>query len=164
MKLYELAEQYDAILLEVAAADGELSTDLETRLDAIGDALVMKLDACAAMVRTLEGEAQVYKTEAALHTEKRRIAEAAVGRLKAYMQSALATAQQRSVKGKRFTVAIQASTPRVELLVSDAELPPEFTRTRVEVDKTAIKKALEAGDPVAVMVAELVPGESLRIR
>ncbi len=163
MKLYELAEQYEAILLEVAASDGVLSEELEQRLEAIGDALAAKLDSCAAMVRTLEGEAEVYAAEAKRMVDKRRAAEAATDRIKGYMQAALYAAGERKVKGARFTVAIQANPPAVQLSESDpAKLPPEFVRTKLEIDKTAIKKALEVG--TVLPFAELVQGEGIRIR
>lgn len=163
MRLYDLAEAYQALLLEIEESNGVLSEDLDARLDEIGDALTAKADACAAMVRTLEAEAAAFKEEADRFGAKRKAAEAGAARLKTYLKSCLELAGERKVKGARFTVAIQANAPSVELEETDPEaLPPEFVRVKKEVDKTAIKTALQAGEPLAF--ARLVQTESVRIR
>lgn len=163
MRLYELAEAYQAVLAEIEESDGVLSEDLEVRLDDIADNLVAKVDACAAMVRTLEAEAAAYKEEADRLTHRRKTAEHAALRLKGYLKVCLEVAGERKVKGSRFTVAIQANPASVELDEQDPEaIPLQFVRVKKEVDKTAIKAALQAGEELSF--ARLVQTESVRIR
>lgn len=166
--LYEHVANYRQAMDLLEEAEGELTPEVEALLESVEDGLPAKVDGVAAMIRNLEADAAAFDLEQKLFADKKKKATKSVERLKEYLRSALIVADQKSIKGVRFTVALQANAPTVELLggVTAEALPFEFRRTKVthEVDKTALKEALKAGDEAALAVAELRTSSHVRIR
>lgn len=161
--LYQLADAYREAMALLEETEGEITPEIEAALDAAGGAFVEKVDAVAAMVRMHEADAERFAEEERFFARKRAAAEARARWLKDYLRRALESAGEKKVKGERFTVAIHASPPSVALLVDDPQqLPEVFRRVRVEVDKSAIKAALEAGQELEF--AELRRSNHVRIR
>ena len=164
MRLYELAAEYQAVLDEVADAEGVLDEDLEARLDAIAGSLADKVDSCCAVVRTLEAEASALKAEEARLAERRRTRENEAARVVEYIRECLRSAGLQRVKGPRFSASLAKTPGKVVLDVEPAEVPSLFAKTEtvVTVDKRAIGEALRAGEDLGFAHREV--GERVVIR
>jgi phage host-nuclease inhibitor protein Gam len=135
--------------------EGELTPELENRLDALMIAGPDKIEAGAMVVRTLESSADACKNEAKRLLERARSFDANADRLKQRMVYALDAAFNGKVKTDRFTIWTQKSSDSTAVdLAEEFTLDqlqsehPEFVRTKLELDKTAIKAAYDAETPL----------------
>ena len=159
MTLYELTGQYAA--LYQAAVDGdELPDELFDALRESQDAVETKVEACCRVLRNLEAERDGLKAEADRLAKRARYAANNADRLKDYMLTCLSDAGLPSVRAGVFTASVAQSPPALKLVEED--VPANFKRLVAEVDKAAVKAALERGE--AVPGAALVRGTHLRIR
>ncbi|MDU5647664.1 MAG: siphovirus Gp157 family protein [Haemophilus parainfluenzae] len=104
--------------------------------------------------------AEALKAQEAEFAQMRKRKERAMERLKGLCLTYLTLTDKRQAAGDLFTIKRRKNPARV--IVSDeAAIPREFIREKVttSVDKTAIKKALNAGQ--AVTGAFLEQGESV---
>lgn len=160
MKLYEINAQLEALLEQVDPETGELTCDLE-QLEALSIAREEKLEGLALYCKNLSAEAEAIRSEEKTLAERRKVAENKAARAKAFLADQLA--------GEKF------QTPRVAVSwrKSEAvELGMGFFATDAnerflkykepEADKTAVKAALKAGEPVPG--AELVTRINMQIR
>lgn len=160
LTLYAMTESYQRLqdLLESGEVDETALKDTMTSLE--GD-ITVKVDNCAAVLRTLELEADAYRFEEARLAERRKSIEANRDRLKRYVQYELESVKIDKVKGARFYVTIATNPPK--LIVDDeTKLPEDFWEERRELKKSAVAEALKAGREVPG--AHLEQGRSLRIR
>lgn len=162
MKLHEIAKDYQELLEDIDLADGELDDDLEARLDQLGGDLTDKVEALAVVVRTLEAEGKELREEELRIAKRRKAREARAERLLGYLGACLRVSGQRKVSGKLFTVTIQKNPAALRLLVPEDQVPAEWTRTKVEVDKAGIKAAIAAGTVVEFAVVEQTEGVRIR--
>jgi DNA-binding transcriptional MerR regulator len=156
MKLYELSESY-AKVLDLIEAGEELGDTLES----IEEAIELKVENIAKIMKTLEGEADIIREEEKRLTDRRRALEAEVGRLKSYVESNMRAAKIDKVKGRLFTLAFQKNPPSVEVM-DESLIPSDYIKTVTSVDRKLILEALKAGQ--AVTGCEIRQSESLRIR
>ncbi len=163
MKLYEISSAYREVMARVDEADGELNAALEAELDALGGALVDKVESCGVVMLELDAEAAALKAEIDRLRARLRVTEGSRERLADYVRRCLSESGERKVKGPRLTVSLRASTSvRVDV---EAEALPEAmrrTKTVVEADKAAIKAALEGG--ATLLGCELVTRDSVVLR
>lgn len=137
--IYELASQYRALVL--ADADEDL-TDL---LDSLEGDIEDRVDALAAVARTIEAHAKAAKAEIARMQDRARALENRAKRVRRHMLGVLQVSGLRRVKSPRFTVSLSAGRSRV--VVDDvARLPAWAVDERVvrEARKDAIARALKA--------------------
>lgn len=160
MKLYEINAQLEALLEQVDPETGELTCDLGA-LEELAVAREEKLEGLALYCKNLSAEAEAIRSEEKTLAERRKVAENKAARAKAFLADQLA--------GEKF------QTPRVAVSwrKSEAvELGMGFFATDAnerflkykepEADKTAVKAALKAGEPVPG--AELVTRINMQIR
>jgi len=162
MKLYELASQYQELipLAENADDEADLQAFYDT-LDGLQGEIGEKLENCAAVVKTIDAEAEAIAAEEKRLATRRRALQNSADRLKAYMRDGMDAAQMVKHKGKLFTISLQDNPPAV-VVDDEASLPRDYCRVKVEPDKTAIKDALKNG--VEVPGVHLEHTKSLRIR
>lgn len=161
MKLYELSESYTTLLEKIES--GELQAeDLKDTLEAIEEAIEMKVENIAKIVKATEGEAEIIKLEEKRLAEKRKALENSTQRLKQYAEDELIKTGIQKVKGKLFTIALQKNPPSVEVL-NESDIPEDYFRivTQKSIDKKSILEVLKAGDSVPGV--SLKQTESLRI-
>jgi chromosome segregation ATPase len=162
--LYEISQDYAAIIAAVEEAEGELTPELEEALAANGEDFAAKIENYLKAIRNFEADAAACKEEAARFKAKEERAKKTAERLK---ESVMAAMQQRGIQKQDFG-NLTASVRKTERVVVDddliATLPDDFKRvkTTIEPDKTALKTALKAG--ATIEGAQLVDNYSLNIK
>ena len=152
-KLYEISEDYRAMVAGVQI--GEMSMEeLGVAADILGTTkaeITRKVEACMRARRNLEMDADTMLAEAGVFEgEIARLKKAAAARkneatrLNDYVAYNLELASISSVKTNVGTVFLRRTT-RLEV-ASYAAIPDEYLRHSVSVDKSALKKAVEAGE------------------
>ena len=157
MNLYELTQNYLQVL-EMAenGADG-----FEDTLDSLNDAIEVKAENTATVIKQLEANADMLANEIKRLSERRTTLENNAKRLKIYLQDQLEYCGKEKIKGPRFTVAIQNNPPSVRV-TDESKLIGYLVEQPKKLDKKAIMTDLKAGREVSG--AELQHSRSLRIR
>ena len=157
MNLYELTNNYLKVL-EMAENDEE---GLKDTLDSLDDAIGVKTENIAAVIKQLEANAEMLANEAKRLSERKTTVENNVRNLKSYLQEQLEKCGKSKIKGEIFTVAIQNNPPSVRV-TDESKLIGYLVEQPKKLDKKAIMTDLKAGREVSG--AELQHSRSLRIR
>ncbi len=162
--LYELSTELALLNDEIISADGELSPDLEARLDNVSLDYRAKSQGIAKWTLDIAGAESMIDTEIARLQRKKRVAENLRTRLTAYIKTCMEQADVQKIESPTITLRIQKNPPSVEILAED-QLPARFIRIKqiTELDKTGMLFALKNGEdiPGARLVTEKT---HLRIR
>lgn len=171
--LYDISLEGMQIADILAENEGELTPELEARLDALMQAGPERIEAAAMVVRNIEADALACKAEAQRLAERASSFENNAKRLKDRITIALDAAFNGKVKTSRFTLWTQKSADSVafdlreeftlDMLQEDF---PEAVRTKKELDKQALRKLFDAGAPLpeAVFVDETPGHRYLRMK
>ena len=163
MKLYELAENYQevATMMEQVEVGSEDFQTIQDTLEAIDGEFDVKVQNICALVKEYKYNVEMVKAE------KKRLDEVAKGYenkalwLESYLKEQLQkTGNLKSTMlygPHKLTYRKGVSTEVTDMNA----LPIEYIKTKVEADKTAIKKALQEG--VAVAGARLVDTTSFKV-
>lgn len=163
MKLYELAENYQevATMMEQVDVGSEDWQMIQDTLEAIDGEFDVKVQNICALVKEYKYNVEMVKAE------KKRLDEVAKGYenkaqwLESYLQEQL---QKTGNLKSTMLYGPHKLTYRkgVSTEVTDVNaLPIEFLKTKIEADKTAIKKALQEG--IEVTGARLVDTTSFKV-
>lgn len=162
--LYELSTELATINDEIISADGELTPDLEARLDSVALDFRAKSQGIAKWTLDIAGVESMIETEIARLQRKKKVAENLRTRLMAYIKGCMEQADVPKIESPTITLRIQKNPPSVEILAED-QLPAKFIRIKqiTELDKTGMLTALKNGEdvPGARLVTERT---HLRIR
>lgn len=160
--LYEISADFLSALesLEVDPDTGELLN--ADQFEAISAAFDEKAEATALYIKNLNVFISGAKAEEAALAERRKAAENRVERLKGFLASAMQTVGRNKVETAKAKISFRKST---QVQIDDeGALPVDFVTTTITTkpDKTAIKKAIQAGQAVAGAV--LVENQNLQIK
>jgi len=161
MKLYELTDASLLVVEQLLQEDQLDEAGLQAALDAIGDAVEQKMDGIARLICNWEAESDALHDEIVRLRNRQSAIDNRVHRLKEYALQCLRRANLHRVRLPIVTAYIGRST-RVEVDVSPEEIPEQYRRISVSVDKRALKAALDAGD--SVPGARLAESEYLVLR
>jgi len=151
MKLYELSESIRGVLAD-AEETGELDYERMVELE---NSFSDKIQSCAFVMREMEAEKEAFDLLIKeLSAKKSAISNKAEG-LKDYMRYQMESVGQTKVKGSIYTISL--GKPSQSVMIT-GEVDSDYQVVRVSEDKTAISKALKAGE--AVNGAELVDGKA----
>ena len=156
MRLYDIAKKYDSLLFKL---EQDEEFELEAELDATEELLEEKLEACAAMFRNLELEAECYRQEVLRLEKKMDSRKDAAIRLKKYIGYCL---HGQPCKTKNFNLSFRESQ-QVEVI--NLEIVPDAyirTVTKHEPNKELMKQELKAG--VEIPGVGLLKNYSLQIK
>lgn len=162
--------ELDAILRE---ADGELTPELEARMDAFLAGGKAKIEAAAKVHRSLEASAGACEIEAARLGGRAKSFQNNADSLKARMLWAVDAGFDGKVKTSLFTIWGQSSAATTSFdLAPDADLKqvaqtmPGIVRTTLALDKQVLKMKHDAGEaiPAEVVVTEKPGTRFLRIK
>ena len=166
MSLYEIDTRIQAIIDNMFATvdeNGEISEDIDlSELEALQEARQVKLENIALYIKNLAVEASAIKEEENTLKDRRKRLESKCERLEGILINAMKQDGNKKITSPRFE-AVLRDNKKTE--IRDASLiPEEFLNVKVEKtpDKTAIKKAIEAGQDVAG--AELIINTTISIK
>ena len=157
MNLYTLTENYLRVL-ELA----ESGEDLADTLEAIEDAIEVKAENTAKVIKQLEANADMLANEIKRLSERKTTLESNSRNLKMYLQDQLEKCGKSKIKGEIFTVAIQNNPQSVEVL-DEALIPADyFIQQAPKLDRKELLAHLKAGEEIAGVAIKQT--QSLRIR
>lgn len=145
MTLYEINEEYEAVLAESVNEDGEIDEAAMEKLNQIAGEKNEKIENIVLFIKNLEAEADAIGAEAKKLTARAKITANKANYLKNYLEYCL--------KGEKFKTPKCSVTYRmsksVECGLEDVSvLPEEFLRVKYELNKTAVKEKLQNGEYV----------------
>lgn len=162
MNLYEINEAIDATFsLAVDPTTGEVNDEQLYLLDQLHMEREQKIENIACLIKNLKADAQALKAEKDAFQKRQKQAENKAEALSNYLMSAL---NGEKFSSNRCSVSFR-HTQKVALDegVTIYDIDTHFVRMKEpELDKTAIKKALEDGTPIAGVHME--DGLSMTIR
>ena len=160
MKLYELTSNYNQVLDLID--DGAEMMCLQDTLDSLTDAIEVKAENTAKIIKVIDAEAAALKEEEKRLSSRRIALENKSKCLKEYLQANLELAGLKKLKGKLFSFTIQKNAAKLNIVDAD-KIPIHYWLVPPPVlDNASIKEALKEGQ--LVEGANLTQGESLRIR
>lgn len=159
MRLYDLEAAEQALLDEIAEAEGELTPELEAKMFALHADAVAALENAARYVKTLDAEADVFRQEAQRCAARRGTLEKKAERIKALALDWMERHGMERAKGK--TLSLWRDQGRPSCVVVNADLIPAQYRVVVpetfSVDKAAVIEAAKAGVEVPGVTVERKP-------
>lgn len=159
--LYNLTNDY--LALQEMAQNAETAEDmqaLEDTISSIADAIEVKGENYAKLIKCLDADNEGIKKEIARLQKIKKANENLVNRLKANMDESLKAVGSDKLKCGTFTFSYR-KTKSVEILDLNA-LPSDYKAIEYKPDKNAIKKAINDGEAVAG--AALVEKNTLQLR
>lgn len=164
MKLYEIADALRSVIergYKVDEETGEILFETED-LDALDMALAEKCESTALYIREQEAQIAAIKAEIKRLRDLQASKENALKRLKEWTVANIKLLPGERCKGDFASLSIR-HTESVQVLDEEA-IPEQYMRVKVSTtpDKTAIKKAIKAGEDVPGCA--LVVNESLAVR
>lgn len=157
MNLYTLTQNYLQVL-EMA----ESGEDLADTLESLEDAIEVKAENTAKVIKQLEANAEMLANESRRLSERKSAIENNVRNLKSYLQDQFERCGKAKVKGEIFTVAIQNNPQSVEV-VDETKIPLEFfIQQEPKLDRKELLTHLKAGEEIAGVTIKQT--KSLRIR
>jgi hypothetical protein len=163
--LYQIEQEYLSIAQNIEDADGVLDEQMEQALIINQEELQTKAVKYALVIRQMDAEAAMLKAEIARMNALKKAKENAVARLK----EAIAGAMQRhgiiKIQGDLINLSFRKSQKVMQVdqeMDALSALPQQFLRTKTEVDTSAIRAALKAGEEVDGF--EMVENQSLQLK
>lgn len=145
--IYELNKDYAELsaMLEVAETEEEIQAIQDT-LEMIDCSIEEKLENTAMYMVNVESDIQGLKNEIDRLTKIKKAKENAVERLKNNVEYAMKQKGIEKLEVGTFKCGYRKSES-VEIINLDI-IPADFTKVEIKADKTAIKKAIKAGETV----------------
>ena len=149
MKLYEISTELSQINEMLVEAQGEMSTEIEQRLDELKMTLVEKATGIRKIVAMIEADSTARNAEIKRLQTISKIHENGLNRLKAYIKKNMEIADLKKIDTPIGTFSIAKNPSSVESIESALELTPEQYRVPIPAtwtpDKKLIKSDLEEG-------------------
>ena len=162
--IYEITQDY--LKLMELASDPEIDPEIiADTFEGIDGELEIKAENYAKIMKNLEGDIAALKAEEERLAKKRKAIENNIKRMKAALQEAMELTGKTKFKTDLFSFGIQKNAPSVVIDAADIrDIPEEYLKYKEpDVDKTAIKNAINAGVDFEGL-AHLEVSQSLRIR
>jgi phage host-nuclease inhibitor protein Gam len=163
--LYQIEQEYLQIAQSIEDADGVLDEQMEQQLMINQEELQTKAVKYALVIRQMDAEAAMLKAEIARMNALKKSKENAVARLKEAIAGAMQMYGITKIQGDLINLSFRKSQKVMQV---DAEmdalsaLPERFLRTKTEVDTSAIRASLKAGEEVDGF--EMVENQSLQLK
>lgn len=146
--LYEIADDYQAVIQAVEDAEGELTPELAAQLDAIPGQFKDKAERVGLYIQNLRGLADAAEEEVirlrALATSRTN----AVERLKAYLKANMERMGETKIETPLIKLRIQKNGGRQAIRWTGAEIPAEFQVVTVTLDSEKVHATHAAGTPL----------------
>lgn len=166
MTLFELQDNYKTV--EAMANDEEIDSQaiLDT-LEAIEGEIEIKADNIACIIKSLDYESQAIADEIKRLQERKKAKENKAVSLKEYLFSAMQSLGKPKIETARNKLSIRNNPVKVVILSIEALKPLSWAwkqkeLTESDIDKTALKSRLQAGEAIEGVTLE--QGQSLSIK
>ena len=168
MKLYEYAEQYEA--LKQMAEDESIPLEaIEDTFQSIDDEFETKVDSIACIIKDELAMAETIEKEIDALTARMKRHKITVDRLKTYTMEQMQAVGKSKIETARNVVSVAKKAPALEIENADDFIAwatldhEEFIRQKApEINKVAVRDALKAGEELPG--AKLVAGYRLAVR
>lgn len=157
--LYELTATRELLLSKVEELDEQAFYDT---LDSIDEAIELKVENTAKMIREIEGKSLVIADEIKRLQAKKQTLDNRTKGMKEYIQQSMEATGIQKVEGTLLNVTIQKNPVSVRVIDEETIPLSFFVEQKPKLDKQALKDELKNG--LELPGAELVQTESLRIR
>lgn len=149
--LYEIDRDIQAFIdgvFAMADENGEVDIDMDI-LEDLKEQRQTKLENIALYIKNLASDAQAIKEEEITLAERRKRLESKCERLKGILVRSMMENNEKELSSARYCAKIRDS--KATEVFDMNSLPNEYLKMKIEYspDKTAIKKAIEAGTEVA---------------
>lgn len=167
LSLYELSVEGAMIRDALLEAEGEITPEIEQRIDALMQAAPERVEAAAMVVRTLEASESACAAEADRFARRAKSLADNAARLKERMAWVVDAAFNGKVRTDKFTVWTQAAPDHVAFDVAEGHSIDEvesadssLVRIKKELDKIALKEKFKSEQPLPTAVAfSVTPGK-----
>lgn len=146
-KLYELSKELATINDELITADGEITPELEQRLDAVNLALSEKAAGLRKWLAIIDGDDGALDAEIKRLQRIKKTNGNLQERLKAYIKLNMELADKKKIETPIGTFSIAKSPPSLEIITPEM-VPNDFKDeipAHLEINKQRIKEAIEQG-------------------
>lgn len=158
--LYEITSENLQLLGRIWDRGGEIDEELDLELQVNQAELSDKLDKYCNLIELFKSEKRRIKERIEDMERIAKVMDNGEKRLNAALMDTIQVLGKDELSGSEYKVSRRKSPPRVVLTVDESELDKEFLKTKLLVDKSAIKDALKKGREING--AHLEQGESLR--
>lgn len=150
LSLYKMTANFESAFLELV--DLDIPEDaIKDTIEALEGELSLKIANVGAFIKNLDAEADKIKEAEKSIAARRKTYENKVARMKDYLRENMERAGIKKVSAIDGTFVITLIAPRASLVIDDeAAIPATYKAERVvvDIDKAAIKKALEEGEQI----------------
>lgn len=153
LNLYDITTEFKALEEMLQLDGGELTEDHEQLQTLVSDLIVNKTDGMVNFVQKLKDEQELAAAHIKRLQEFKKTRQNAVDRLSGYVIQCLDRVEKKKVEGKLGSISTRKPIESVDVY-DENKIPAEYTKVKVELDKTKISKALKDG--------EEVPGAALK--
>lgn len=164
--LYEITNALMVIHAEIEDAEGELSFDLEARLDAANLALKDKAFNIGRWVKNIDADLPGLDAEIERLKRKQRQKGNLRDRLKAYLKMGMEMADIEKLEFDTFSVKIQGNGGKLPIEITNEEAVPagfiDIIPQTTAINKDRIREAAERGDDISAF-AKAERGNHLKI-
>ena len=143
LRLYEIPAEWREVEELIEEAGGEITPEIEDRMEVLEGDLSAKVDVFAALVREAAARSEAFAAESKLFSDKARVAKNKAEGLKRYMKDTLERMGRTAAEGELFKVRIQQNPERVADEGLDPDRLPE-RYVKVETVKTVDKAKILA--------------------
>lgn len=158
MNLFELTQKYQNVLEIAEQLDEET---LKDTLDSIDDAINVKIENTAYVIKSLESNITVIDEEIKRLSAMKSAQTNNIRNLKEYMQNAMESVGLEKVEGKLIKVSIQ-NNPQSVKIENEEALQNYMVEQPKKLDKRSLMEDLKKG--IEVEGAELQQKRSIRIK
>lgn len=158
MNLFELTQKYQNVLEIAEQLDEET---LKDTLDSIDDAINVKIENTAYVIKSLESNITVIDEEMKRLSAMKSAQTNNIRNLKEYMQNAMESVGLEKVEGKLIKVSIQ-NNPQSVKIENEEALEKYMVEQPKKLDKRTLMEDLKKG--IEVEGAELQQKRSIRIK
>lgn len=141
--LWEIAGEVVELFEKVEQQGGELTDELEEQLDSLNLEAETKLENLACYIQNLEAEGKAIVDTASKAVARGRSRLAKAKRLRAYMALNMDAIGQDRVDTDRVSVKLKNSQPKIEWSGEVDDIPPQFQRHTIALDKSKAKASLK---------------------
>lgn len=160
MKLYEISQNYQNLrdLLEDETVPNDVVLDALKEIDGVFEE---KADNIIKLVKMVEGECELFRSEEIRLADKRRSAEKKVNDLKEYLKSNMILLDKKKIDTPLFKLTVQKNPVSVEVMDIN-QVPEQYLIYKMEAAKKDILKAHKEG--LHIPGVSINQSESLRIK